>query len=79
MALKLKESAATAEIPKRQRLLHRPDLKTLLARAATKATCNDAMARAYLEHGYTLTEIGRATDLHYATISRIVKAMEKTS
>jgi DNA-binding MarR family transcriptional regulator len=40
---------------------------------------NDAMARAYLTHDYTLTEIGRAVGLHYATISRIITALEKTS
>jgi hypothetical protein len=37
------------------------------------------MARAYLTHGYTLTEIGQAAGLHYATISRIITVMEKTS
>jgi DNA-binding MarR family transcriptional regulator len=40
---------------------------------------NDAMAQAYLKHGYTLTEIGCAVGLHYATISRIITALEKTS
>jgi len=79
MAPKLKESSTTAEIPRRQRLLHRPALKMLLAGADSRAARNEALARAYLEHGYTLTEIGRAAGLHYATISRIIKAMEKTS
>jgi hypothetical protein len=37
------------------------------------------MARAYLTYGYTLGEIGWAVGLHYATISRIISAMEKTS
>jgi hypothetical protein len=40
---------------------------------------NEAMARAYLTYGYTLGEIGWAVGLHYATISRIISAMEKTS
>ena len=70
---------ATAEIPKRQRLVHRPALKTLLEGADSRPARNTAMARAYLKHGYTLTEIARAVGLHYATISRIIKAMEKTS
>ncbi len=35
------------------------------------------MSSAYLEHGYTLSEIGREVGLHYATVSRIIKAMEE--
>ena len=64
------QECATAEIPKCQRLEHRPSLKTLLAGTDSRPTRNEAMARAYLKHGYTLTEIGRAVGLHYATISR---------
>jgi transposase len=37
------------------------------------------MAQAYLTQGYTLAEIGQAVGLHYATISRIITALEKTS
>lgn len=79
MASRLETSTAVTEIPKRQRLLHRPALKSFLAKANSKAARNEAMARAYLEHGYTLTEIGRAAGLHYATVSRIVKAVEGIS
>lgn len=79
MAAKLKGSAATAEIPKRQRLLHRPALEALLAGASSKAARNKALARAYLEYGYTLAEIGREAGLHYATVSRIIKALEQMS
>ena len=77
MTPKLKESSTRVEIPKRQRLLHRPALKTLMAGVGSKARRNAAMARAYLKHGYTLTEIGREASLHYATVSRIIKTMEK--
>jgi DNA-binding MarR family transcriptional regulator len=68
-----------AEIPKRQRRLYRPALKTLLAGVNSKTARNKALARAYLQHGYTLIEIGRAAGLHYATVSRIIKAMEEMS
>jgi|CXWL01.1.fsa_nt_gi DNA-binding IclR family transcriptional regulator len=37
------------------------------------------MALAYLEHHSTLTEIGRAAGLHYATVRRIINARENTS
>jgi hypothetical protein len=77
MTPKLKESSTRVEIPKRQRLLHRPALKTLMAGVGSKARRNAAMARAYLKHGYTLAEIGREASLHYATVSRIIKTMEK--
>lgn len=67
------------EIPKRQRRLHRPGLQKLLAELDSKETRDRAMASAYLEHGYTLTEIGRVVGLHYATVSRIIKAREEMS
>lgn len=43
-----------------------------------EAARNDAMAQAYLTQG-PLSEIGRAVGLHYATVSRIITALEKTS
>jgi len=69
----------THPLRKRQRLLPRPALKTLLAKVDSKAVRNAALARAYLEHGYTLTEIDRAAGLHYAMVSRIIKATEEMS
>ena len=73
------QECSTREIPKRQRLVHRPPLRTLLAGTDSKTARNIAMAQAYLKHGYTLSEIGRVVGLHYATISRLIKALEKTS
>lgn len=76
MAPHLKASETVAEIPKRQRRVHRPSLKKLFAEVDSKATRDQAMARAFLEYGYTLSEIGREAGLHYATVSRIVKTSE---
>jgi putative transposase len=56
--------------------VHRPSLRTLLAGVDSKTARNIAMAHAYLKHGYTLSEISRAVGLHYATISRLIKALE---
>jgi REP element-mobilizing transposase RayT len=70
------EKCSTREIPKRQRLVHRPSLKTLLAGVDSKTARNITMAHAYLKHGYTLSEISQAVGLHYATISRLIKALE---
>ena len=79
MAPRLEQSSAVAEIPKRQRRLHRPAFRALLAGVDSKAARNEALERAYLQHAYTLVEIGRAAGLHYATVSRIIKAMEEMS
>ena len=76
MAPQLKASETVAEIPKRQRRLHRPKLRQLFANADSKAARNQAMASAYLTHAYTLAEIGGEVGLHYATVSRIIKALE---
>jgi hypothetical protein len=72
----LLQECSTTEIPKRQRLVHRPSLKALLAGSDSKTARNIAMVQAYLKHGYTLSEIGQAVGLHYATVSRLIKAME---
>lgn len=61
-----------------QRFAARPKLSQLFtARSrANRARGNDAIRRAHLEHGYSLSEIGRAVKLHYWTISRIVNPQE---
>ena len=66
----------SCEVTKRQRLLHRPTLKQVFADTKTKKVRNAAMARAYREYGYTQAEIARTLDLHYATVSRLIKAGE---
>lgn len=72
-------SETIGEIPKRQRKLHRPALKQLLGASESRETRNRKMAKAYLEHRYTLTEIGQEAGLHYATVSRIITALEEMS
>jgi hypothetical protein len=59
----LQEQASAREVPKRQRLIHRPTLGGYFLRK-TKADRNEAMARAYLEYGYTQAEIASALELH---------------
>ena len=72
----LKTSESKKEISKAQRRLQRSPLKRLLAGVKTRESRNRAIACAYLEHAYTLAEIGREVGLHYATVSRIIKAEE---
>jgi len=66
----------TPEVPKSQRLLHRPALEQLLSDTKSKLARNEAMSKCYLEYGYTQAEIAKVLGLHYATVSRIIKAVE---
>jgi putative transposase len=78
-SLTLDSSARVQEITKGQRLLRRPSVKKLLGNSKSRKERNLAMAKAHLEYGYTLAEIGKAAELHYATVSRIIKSLEETS
>jgi len=62
------------EIPRIQRLVGRPRLDGLLTGSAERSreVRNRQIRDAYEKHGYFLSEIARATGLHYSTISRIV-------
>jgi putative transposase len=78
MAPRLQERSSAREVPKRQRLMHRPTLAHLFADLDTKAKRNQAMARAHLEYGYAQAEIAVALELHYASVSRIIKTVESS-
>ena len=67
------------EKAKRKELGRRPTLKKLLSGIKTMEARNQAIALAYLDHGYTLAEVGDAVGLHYATVSRIIKSIEEMS
>ncbi|MDH5669208.1 MAG: transposase [Nitrospira sp.] len=75
----LQDKRLLTEIPRRQRFAARPTLRHLVgARTRTdRARRNETLRRAHLEHGYSLSEIGRAVSLHYSTVSRIVSAQER--
>lgn len=74
----LREKRPLKEIPRQQRFAARPTLRRLFPSRllADRASRNEAVCRAHLEHGYSLSEIGRATGLHYSTISRIVTSQD---
>ena len=59
-----------SEVPKIQR---RAKPKSLVEYATIAVSRDDAIFRAYRSGGYTLKEIADHHDLHYSTISRIVK------
>lgn len=66
------------EIPRQQRFAAQPPLRSLFPASsrADRARRNEAIRRAHLEHGYSLSEIGQAVGLHYSTISRIVNIQD---
>ncbi len=75
----LRDKRPLKEIPRRQRSAGRPTLvHRFSSRSRTDRTRrNKTICHAHLEHGYSLTEIGRTVGLHYSTISRIVNCEER--
>ena len=74
----LTEKSEISEVPRRQRLAHRPTLATLLPnRVMDKGRRDDAIREAHRKWGYTLVEIGRHLGLHYSTVSGLVNAPDR--
>ncbi len=73
----LQEKASTHEVPKQQRLMHRPTLHQLFSTVKNKSDRNHAMLEAHVNHGYTQAEIAATLTLHYSTVSRVIQATEE--
>ncbi len=67
------------EIPRAQRLLSRPSLRTLFSStpSTTRDQRNHTIWVAHVQHGYSLTAIGQQLGLHYSTISKIMQRKEQ--
>jgi putative transposase len=67
------------EIPRSQRFAERPSLSDLTSGLITagKTERNKVIHEAHVRYGYTLKEIADQLDIHYATVSRIVKKMSE--
>ena len=75
LAPALRKQSHSTEVPKRQRLVHRPALERVLSKTQhSKMKRDAAIYEAFMKHGYTLKEIGSHLGLHYTTISKIVRA-----
>ena len=75
----IRDKRQLKEQSRRQRIAARRTLTKLL-RAVTrsdKLQRNQTIRNAHLDHGYSLSQIGRAMSLHYSTISRIVNREEE--
>jgi REP element-mobilizing transposase RayT len=71
------EKADLSEVPRQQRLAHRPPLKVLFAHARSQRARDDVIRAAHVQHGYTLIDIGRHLGLHYTTISKAARRTDK--
>lgn len=71
----LAETSGFKEFPKAQRLVNRPVLESLFPPdvAANKILRDKAIRRACHEYGYGMAEIARAAEVHYSTVSRVMK------
>jgi predicted DNA-binding transcriptional regulator len=73
----LKDKEEVKEIPRQQRYSSRPALRKLFKKIKTKAVRNEMIYQAHMGHGYTLKQIADHLHLHYTTISKTVKELEK--
>jgi putative transposase len=67
------KKATLSEVPRQQRLAHRPTLTALFAKVHGPRARNAAIRDAHVKHGYTLIDVGRHLGLHYTTISKIAR------
>ncbi|MEA2022262.1 MAG: transposase [Candidatus Caldatribacteriota bacterium] len=63
------------EIPRKQRYITRPPLNAVL-KFRDKKERNQVMYIAHLQYAYTLKEIAEYLNIHYTTVSKVVKKIE---
>jgi REP element-mobilizing transposase RayT len=73
---RLRATRSVKEVPRAQRYEGRPALSELFEGSMTKKGRDRRIVEAHSAHGYTQKAIADHLDMHYATISRIVKNEE---
>ena len=63
------------EITRKQRYVTRPPLNEILK--YQDKSKDQAIYEAYLQYGYTLKDIAEYTGVHYSTVSRVIKRIER--
>jgi REP-associated tyrosine transposase len=63
------------EIPRAQRLVGRSSLKELFGKVTGKAKRDRLIANAVYKHGYSQIQVARYLQLHYSTVSRLIKSV----
>lgn len=73
---RLDERVHQIEIPRRERLVHRPRLDEVFSASsiADRASRNERIRWVARTWGYALADVGRHLGLHYSTVGRIVRA-----
>ena len=63
------------EVPRNQRLLHRPGLAQMFSdlNRNDKALRDEAIRKAFLDYGYTMAAIAGHAGVHYSTVSKVIK------
>jgi len=67
----LSDKELIREIPRRQRYVGRPELRTIFGENDLQKR-KETMHRAHVKYGYTLKEIAAFLGIHYTTVSRAV-------
>jgi putative transposase len=67
------------DIKRDKKRIKRPNLRTLfpLKTRTEKSLRNDAIKRAYQEYGYTMAEIADTAQIHFSTVSKVIKSGEQ--
>jgi REP element-mobilizing transposase RayT len=75
----LDEKGNMKEVPKLQRYVARPSLSELFKgkKGKERKAKDKAIYAAYVRYGYTMKEISEHLGLHYATMSRAIKRVER--
>ncbi|MFC2095870.1 transposase [Candidatus Bipolaricaulota bacterium] len=75
----LTDVSLSKEIPRVERALAQPTLRDLFTDVGnSRPTRNARIHEAVRRHSYTLKQVGDYVGLHYASVSRIVKLLDKT-
>ena len=65
------------EIPRAQRYVNRPSLSKHFSKGEKLERRNKHIYNAYVKYGYTLKEIADHLDIHYTTVSKIIKEYDE--
>jgi hypothetical protein len=71
----LRKAEMIKEIPKYQRYAARPEMKDII-NGEGKEERDNSIYLAHIKYGYTLKEVADYFNLHYSTISKVVKRVE---
>lgn len=73
------KNKATNENTKKERYVDRPTLNIFFKNknSLNKKERNSLIYKSYIDYGYSFSEIGREVDLHYSSVSKIIRQKQK--